>query len=463
MKRLLIILFFLVENVLAQSGMQVTGYFPTWWYGAVRASDFDMSSLTNLIIFPAQDASATSPYFTASNADDGTYFQELVSAAHTASTKVLISVAGGYGQTVLPVVAADFVKCSTFVATACAWAKARNLDGIEIDWEFPRASDSVGWNQLIKLFRQKLDTWNPKGLLMTSVNYTGPGSPPYYVDSMAVFDQILHMSYTMWMGATQESPYKSGFDTPVNQPAQFSGYSGTSLSNCGLLSWISAGYPSSKMSVGIPFESTIFHGVTTMGQSYSEWGFGSVATTSKGGGYPSVPVSGRHYDATAQAAWCVNGTTVYSYQDTNSVKAIVAWAKSHSYGGIMIYDFPAGQDGAATPEDDLLRVVARETFAGSTHVTGDGSVMPDEMFLSQNYPNPFNPSTTLDFSLPKRAHVRLTILNILGEHIVTLVNEDKDAGVHRIFWNASNYPSGTYFYRLQVGNYSETKKLVLLK
>jgi hypothetical protein len=463
MKKILIILLVILPIQLFAQSMQVTGYFPTWWYGAVRSSAFDMHSLTNLIIFSAQDASSTSAYFNASNSDDGTYFQELVSAAHASGTKVLISVTGGYGQTIMPVVAADFAKCSTFVATACAWAQARNLDGIEIDWEFPRASDNIGWNQLIRLFRQKLDTWNPKGLFMTSVNYTGPGSPPYYVDSMAVFDQILHMSYTMWMGATQESPYKSGFDTPVNQPTQFSGYTGTSLSNCGLLSWISAGYPASKMSVGIPFESTIFYGVTTMGESYSSWGFGSVATTSKGGGYPSVPTNGRHFDTTAQAAWCVNGTTVYSYQDTNSIKAIIAWAKSHRYGGVMVYDFPAGQDGASNPEDNLLRVVTREAFSGSTEVSGNGSRMPDALCLFQNYPNPFNPSTTLDFSLAKRALVRLAIFNILGEHIATLVYGEKDAGVHHILWNASTYPSGTYFYRLQVGNFVETKKLLLLK
>jgi hypothetical protein len=345
----------------------VTGYYPTWWYGAVAPSAFEMGSLTHLIIFAAQDASTSTPFFTPGNTDDGTggNMQQLITLAHAKGVKVIMSVIGGYGQTGIPVVAANAQNCQTFVTTACAWAKARNFDGVEIDWEFPRSTDGVGWNRLIRLFRIELDKWSPKGILMTSINYVGPSSPPYYKDSMMVFDQINHMSYTMWMGPTQEGPYKSGFDTPVNMPTQFSGYSGTSLSSGGPAAWVAAGYPASKIGIGIPFESSIFSGVTTMGQSYSSWQFGSVATQSCGSGYPSVPASGRQYDATAQAAWCVNGGKVYAYQDTNSVKAIVAWAKNNNYGGIMVWDFPAGHDNAATPKDNLLRVVARETFAGS--------------------------------------------------------------------------------------------------
>ena len=351
-------------------GQQVTGYYPTWWYGSVKATDFDISSLNNIILFSAQDAMSYSPYFTpgdsiAMTADNGATMKALISGAHAVGTKVLISVIGGYGQGNMPIVAADAVKCSTFVANACDCAKARGLDGIELDWEFPRTADSKGWNQLIRMFRQVLDTWTPKGIMMTSVNYVSPNSPPYYKDSMMVFDQILHMSYTMWLGATQVSPYKSGFDTPVKVPTQFSGYTGTSLPMSGLKDWITAGYPKSKMSVGISFESSIFSGVTTMGQSYSSYQFGSSATQCFSSSYPSIPTTGRNYDTTAQSAYCINGGKVYSYEDTNSVKAIVKWAKDNGYTNIMVYDFPVGLEKSITPHDNLLKVLARETRSGS--------------------------------------------------------------------------------------------------
>jgi hypothetical protein len=83
--------------------------------------------------------------------------------------------------------------------------------------------------------------------------------------------------------------------------------------------------------------------------------------------------------------------------------------------------------------------------------------------LEQNYPNPFNPTTTIGFGIPEKGNVRLSVLNILGEEIRVLLNEDKEAGYHSIDFNGSDLPSGVYFYRIQSGNFIDTKKMVLLK
>lgn len=83
--------------------------------------------------------------------------------------------------------------------------------------------------------------------------------------------------------------------------------------------------------------------------------------------------------------------------------------------------------------------------------------------LSQNYPNPFNPTTTIAYSIPITSSVVLSIYNILGEKIVDLVNEEKTAGNYQTQWNASNFPSGIYIYKLQSGNYTQVKRLLLLK
>jgi hypothetical protein len=104
-----------------------------------------------------------------------------------------------------------------------------------------------------------------------------------------------------------------------------------------------------------------------------------------------------------------------------------------------------------------------DTSSGPSEVNNNRSHVIEVFQLYQNYPNPFNPATTLDFSLPKKAFVRLTIFNLLGQHIATLIEGEKDAGVHHFIWDAKNFPSGTYFYRLQAGNFMETKKLLLLK
>ena len=89
--------------------------------------------------------------------------------------------------------------------------------------------------------------------------------------------------------------------------------------------------------------------------------------------------------------------------------------------------------------------------------------LPTTLELLQNYRNPFNPSTTIRYELPKAANVSLKIFNTLGQVVATLVNERMDAGYNQVQWNASNVPSGIYFYRLQAGEFLETKKMIVLR
>jgi len=89
--------------------------------------------------------------------------------------------------------------------------------------------------------------------------------------------------------------------------------------------------------------------------------------------------------------------------------------------------------------------------------------LPTEYIFHQNYPNPFNPSTTIGYALPARSHVTLTVFNVLGQLVVTLVSGDIEAGYHEVQFNGSNLASGVYFYRMQAGGYLQTRKLLLMK
>ena len=91
------------------------------------------------------------------------------------------------------------------------------------------------------------------------------------------------------------------------------------------------------------------------------------------------------------------------------------------------------------------------------------ATVPDEFSLAQNYPNPFNPSTTIRYELPERAIVSLKIYNVLGQEVATLVNEEEEPGSYQVRFDGKGLASGIYLYRLQAGDYFETKKLVLLK
>jgi hypothetical protein len=83
--------------------------------------------------------------------------------------------------------------------------------------------------------------------------------------------------------------------------------------------------------------------------------------------------------------------------------------------------------------------------------------------LSQNYPNPFNPSTTISYQLPVSSHVAIKVFDLLGREIVTLVNEEKISGIHEINFDAKDIASGIYYYRITAGDFSQTKKMILLK
>ncbi|MBO8129895.1 MAG: T9SS type A sorting domain-containing protein [Candidatus Marinimicrobia bacterium] len=88
---------------------------------------------------------------------------------------------------------------------------------------------------------------------------------------------------------------------------------------------------------------------------------------------------------------------------------------------------------------------------------------PKEFKLMQNYPNPFNPSTNIKFQLPTDCYVTLSIYNILGQRVETLVNKYMNKGYHQVRFDAKNLPSGVYFYRIKAGKYTEIKKMMLLK
>jgi len=88
---------------------------------------------------------------------------------------------------------------------------------------------------------------------------------------------------------------------------------------------------------------------------------------------------------------------------------------------------------------------------------------PERFYLEQNYPNPFNPTTKISFSIPSSAFALLKVYDVLGNEVTTLISEEKPAGNYEVIWNATNLPSGNYFYTLTSGSFSQTKKMILLK
>jgi hypothetical protein len=111
----------------------------------------------------------------------------------------------------------------------------------------------------------------------------------------------------------------------------------------------------------------------------------------------------------------------------------------------------------------LKQIDTHGSFEYSKIIEVQYAITPTETSLVQNDPNPFNPSTSIQYSIINRQFVSLKIYDALGTEIETLVNEEKNVGTYDVIWNANNIPSGNYYYRLQAGNFVETKKMLLLK
>jgi hypothetical protein len=129
------------------------------------------------------------------------------------------------------------------------------------------------------------------------------------------------------------------------------------------------------------------------------------------------------------------------------------------YIAIRSYD----EDGNISALSNIDSAVAKYSI-----ISGDEDDVPNRFRLSQNYPNPFNPSTEIYFSLPKSCSVSLDVYNTLGQKIATLINGPLPAGEHSALWNGTCtggqcVASGVYFYRLLAEDFSDTKKMVVMK
>jgi photosystem II stability/assembly factor-like uncharacterized protein len=185
--------------------------------------------------------------------------------------------------------------------------------------------------------------------------------------------------------------------------------------------------------------------------------------------------------------WCIhNGTTIHYYNEIISNMHVVNSQKAFIVGGAVgsgkIFRTIDGgttlelQQGTQNAMYGIWMVnentgyavgmgglIYKTTNGGVTGITPINNSVPDKFSLSQNYPNPFNPTTIIRFKIKDSRFVTLKVYNILGKEIESLVNEKQSPGIYEVKWNGANYPSGIYFYRLQVGDYTETKKMILVK
>ncbi|TFH57931.1 MAG: T9SS type A sorting domain-containing protein [Candidatus Zixiibacteriota bacterium] len=109
-----------------------------------------------------------------------------------------------------------------------------------------------------------------------------------------------------------------------------------------------------------------------------------------------------------------------------------------------------------------------KTLIATSRSSRDPGLLPLTYQLQQNYPTPFNPSTSIHFSIPRHGRVRIDVFNLLGQSVTTLIDKEIDAGVHSVSWDGRNAAgteaaNGIYFYRLEAGEFTATRKMMMIK
>ncbi|MGA7721729.1 MAG: T9SS type A sorting domain-containing protein [Ignavibacteriaceae bacterium] len=178
-------------------------------------------------------------------------------------------------------------------------------------------------------------------------------------------------------------------------------------------------------------------------------------------------VNGKPSDAvTGEAAGTQVGITKFTDLGENFYQTAVTSAIDQLPVGSLIWNDAALA--AFSSKSDLAKVYAAAKAAGITSlvltaVSSKGSNLPNSYSLSQNYPNPFNPSTVINYSIQKASNVTLTVYNVLGQKVASLVNGFKQAGSYSVSFDATKLASGVYFYRIEAGNFVSVKKMMFMK
>ena len=205
--------------------------------------------------------------------------------------------------------------------------------------------------------------------------------------------------------------------------------------------------------------------VLGVGGDFESWGYGvGMMRTSDAGGswnFEYIGVGGVSWDIdfrTDIEAWApLAGEQKLIY----SLDAGLTWKLVSTPDSALIFKmiFPDSLHGFGVGTDGAI-IKYKHSISS---VQDEEEYIPEKFILQQNYPNPFNPSTKIKYQIPEINFVTLKVYDVLGNEIVTLVNEEKPIGSYEVGFDATSLSSGIYFYKLQAGDFISTKKMILMK
>jgi chitinase len=424
---------------------KVVGYYPMWKRSTLTASDIKFNYITHINhAFAVVAADGTFSLWGGASIDTA-----LINTTHRSGRKILLSFVG---PDFFPIVARDSTLRNRFAHNVVSFLAANKYDGVDLDWEFPANSeDKVNEVALVRDLRSILKSAD---------------SPLYLTMAVGVTNELLLwrdlqalQPYVDWFNAMTydfhgDWSVHAGHNAPVYAPTD----AVHGCVNDAITSLTSTVHiPAQKIVLGLPFYGKEYQATQLLGPFT-----GARATRYAEAMFDIAHQWSYVWDSTAQVPYLIDPskTKLVTFDDSTSITLKCAYANKKELAGVMIWEIT--QDTLAGRQP-LMDVVGKAMWPTTEVFRSPGNPAVCNFVLFNNYPNPFNPSTTIRYELPKTSQVILSVYDILGREVSVLVNERKDAGVHEVKFDAAGLASGVYFYRLQAGNFVQTRKLLLVR
>lgn len=460
-----VVVFLIFTSFAIYAQKRIVGYFPNWQIYDTKlpykVKDVPFEQLTHIqyaFYLPQIDGTIKSSDDWADQVifDGVNGGLKLVEEAHKHNVKVCVSIGGWTGSDNFPIIAADENKRKVFAHSVKEIILKYDLDGIDIDWEYPCYSEHNGTPQddenfvlLLKILRDTLNTFSEHKEISLAVpgnSYLGR----YY--KVNEFEQYIDFISVMTYDYTGEWDNVTWYNSPLYDDGQSSHGS----FDKGIQYYLSVGFPKEKINGGIPFYGRSFAGCDGPNQEFSGVGsengyisYRSCIQKLNNEGYSY------HWDDNAKVPYLTGNNEYITFDDTTSIRLKCEYIKDYALGGAMIWELSLGMlDDGTQP---LLQTIYNVLNQNTNVKNFKQELSKDVISIS---PNPFNPATIISFNSLSNSG-ELIIYNSIGQLIENYKIDKR--GLVNIKFNGATYSSGVYFVKAITNGLVFTKKMILLK
>jgi spore germination protein YaaH len=432
----------LQKQTIKELSSVVFGYFPYWMYGNNRQY-LQYNLLSHLAMFDfevsAGGAISYPSYWP---------WKDMINKAHENGVRVIMTVTN-FKKDSIRIILTDSTVKATFFKNVKNILLTYKLDGVNIDFEALYKEDR---GSLLNGFMQDLTTFIHLHVIGAEVSFAGPA---VNWGGWDLWNLAQSCDYIFIMGYAFSGSWSS--TSEPNAPLTGGSYNITNTVDV-QYNQVTVLTPD-KLILGVPYYGRRWQTENSSPYSTVIDYIGSLFFSSA---MPESQTAGLLWDTKSNTPW-------YTYQESN--KWFQVWfdtdeslslkydlADARGYRGVGMWAL--GYDGS---RPELWNELRRRYLVDVEDIKNSDPSGPHEFKLAQNYPNPFNPVTMINYQLPMTNVVELSIYNLLGQKVATLVSERKNAGFHQMEWHAGQMASGVYYYMIKAGEFQDVKKMVLLR